>query len=196
VTEHIYDAAAMLRAACARHEIHLSVLVAETGLWASPEVHRRLTAENGTGTFFPNMRRYRAGQGEQRGGRVGEVRLDDNSYANHAIKRAVGIARERLVGFEACHIWPLSCYDERYHTAVANLVLLPRALAGLSDHDEEIRAALQFRAFELYGWYPSDASAPVRPTFYPTEWRAPEPFSSAVERALAGRRSVGGRVPG
>ncbi|HWQ55093.1 MAG TPA: hypothetical protein VN442_15505 [Bryobacteraceae bacterium] len=39
-----------------------------------------------------------------------------------------------------CHIWPNSCYDERYHTCVANLVLLPSALASLTDFDPQVRA--------------------------------------------------------
>lgn len=184
-----YDATAMLTEAAARHGIHLSVLVAETGLWANPAAHRRLVAENGTGTFFPHTRRCRAGRGERRGAVVEGVYLDDNSYANHTIKRAIGVPRERLVGFEACHIWPRTCYDARYHTTIANLVLLPRALAGLSDHDPEIRAALQYRAHELYdGWFPEGEARPVKPAFYPTCWREPFPFTDAVSRTLAKRK--------
>lgn len=183
------DAEALLRESTRRHGIHLSVLVADTGVWASPEVHRRLVAENGTGAFFPATRRYREGDGEKRGEVREGVRLDDNSYAKHAIKQAVGVGRHGAPGFEACHIWPRSCYDPRYHTAVANLVLLPRALAGLSDHDDEISAALRYRAYELYGWHPAEAAAPERPAFYPDAWRPPEPFAAAVERALRGRKA-------
>ena len=120
--------------------------------------------------------------GELRGKDIDGVRFDDNTYANVAIKRATGL-RKSAVGFEACHIWPLTCYDERYHTAPANLVLLPRALAGLSDHDPEIQKALQYRAFELYGWWPSDGPRPVNPEFYPTEWRDPQPDVRTVRNA-------------
>lgn len=115
-------------------------------------------------------------------------RLDDNSYANNALKRALGRPHGKLVGFEVCHIWPQSCYDARYHTVLANLVLLPRPLAGLTDHDPEIQAALQFRAFELYHWFPADVPAPQRPEYYPANWREPEPFTREVERSLAARR--------
>ena len=180
-------AADLLRDSAVRHGIRLSVLVAETGLWANPEVHRRLALDSPPGAFFPDRRRCRLGQGESVGQKIGQLTLDNNSYANVAIKRAIGIEPERLIGFEACHIWPRSCYDERYHTLIANLVLLPRALAGLTDHDPQIAAALQFRAFELYGWHPAEAAQPQRPPDYPDEWREPLPFSPSVARSLAKR---------
>src|SRR5437762_445526 len=137
-----YRGSAMLLEAMQRNQIHLSVLVAETGLWAHPDVHLRLLRESGCVARYPNVRRARLGQGEKRGQVVDGIRLDDNSYANLAIKRALGLGRNEAEGFEACHVWPRTCYDQRWHTALANLVLLPRALAGLSDHDQEIQAAL------------------------------------------------------
>ena len=151
----MFNGLEILREATERLGVHLSVLVAETSLWANPEVHKRLLAENGTAAYFPNVRRYRRGTGERKGQMLGVERLDDNSYANHAIKQAIGTRSEHIVNFEACHIWPQTCYDSRCHTAIANLVLLPRPLAGLSDHDPEIQAALQFRSHELYGWLPN-----------------------------------------
>lgn len=177
-----YVASEMLRAAASRHGVHLSELVAETALWVHPGVHAKLV-EAGSAAMFSNVRRARPGRGEKRGQIVNGVRLDDNSYANRAIKLALGMPRNALVGFEACHIWPLTCYDARYHTAVANLVLLPRALAGLSDHEAEIQLALQYRAFELYRWYPEGTGEPQRPAFYPATWLAPELSSTATTRS-------------
>ena len=184
----MYDGLTMVREAAIRHGIHLSILVAETSIWANPEVHRRLLHENGVGAYFANVRRYRAGAGERKGQILGPERLDDNSYANHAIKQAAGIGRASIRDFEACHIWPQSCYDSRCHTVIANLVLLPRPLAGLSDHDPEVQQALQFRAFEVFGWHPPDHRAPSRPGFYPSTWPEPMPFTDTVARALANRR--------
>jgi len=184
------DGLILYREAAARHKIHLSLLVAETSNWASPDVHLRLTQENGVGTYFPNVRRCRPKTGERKGQILGGERLDDNSYANHAIKQAAGIVRSSIRGFEACHIWPQSCYDSRCHTVIANLVLLPRPLAGLSDHDPEIRTALQFRAFELFNWCPPDQIPPTRPAFFPTTWSSPMPFTERVARALTNRRSM------
>lgn len=187
VDPQVIRAADLLRDSAVRHGIRLSVLIAETGLWANPEVHRRLALDTPPGAFFPDRRRCRLGQGESVGQKIGQLTLDSNSYANVAIKRAIGVEPEKLIGFEACHIWPLTCYDERYHTLIANLVLLPRALASLSDHDPQIAAVLQFRAFELYGWHPAVAPVPERPLDYPDDWREPMPFSQAVARTLAKR---------
>lgn len=168
-----YVASEMLIEAAKRHQIDLSVLVAETSLWAHPDVHTRLLRDTGCAAMFPKSRRKR-GRGETRGQIIDGIRLDDNTAANRAIKHALGLHRLAVVGFETCHIWPRTCYDPRFHTAIANLVLLPRSLAGLSDHDLEIQASLQYRAYELYSWYPEGASVPQRPSFYPSHWRAPE----------------------
>ena len=127
MTSTKYVASEMLLEAANRHQIHLSVLVAETGLWVHPDVHNRIVRETGCAAMFPKVRRARMGQGEKRGQILDGIRLDDNSYANVALKRALGLHRLQLEGFEACHIWPRTCYDERFHTVIANLVLLPRA---------------------------------------------------------------------
>ena len=58
---------------------------------------------------------------------------------------------------------------------MANIVLLPRALAGLSDHDSEVQRALQYRALELYSWWPEGLPEPTKPDFYPPVWRDPLP---------------------
>jgi hypothetical protein len=184
-------ASEVLLEAVERHNIHLSLLVADTGLWVNAEFHNRLVRDTGSAAMFPGVRRAR-GKDERRGQIVGGVRLDDNSYANLAIKRAAGLDKS-AVGFEACHIWPLTCHDERYHTAIANIVLLPRALAGLSDHDIEIQKALQYRALELYRWYPEEKPQPVKPKFYPSKWREPQPDIANVRtprRASACLRTV------
>jgi len=167
-------ASELLLDAVTRHNINFSLLVADTGLWANPEFHHRLVRDAGSAAMFPKVRRARIGRGEKRGQVVDGVRFDDNSWANLAIKRATGLGK-CAQGFGACHIWPLTCYDERYHTAIANIVLLPRALAGLSDHAIEIQTALQYRAFELYKWYPEEMTRPVKPEFYPSKWREPQP---------------------
>lgn len=184
-----YVASEMVREATRRHQIHLAVLVAETALWADPEVHRRLLRQTNSAAMYPQIRRMR--KGESRGEFINGVRLDDNTYANRAIKWALGLQQAEIEGFEACHIWPRTCYDERYHTAIANLVLIPRALAGLSDHDEEIQASLQYRAYELYQWYPEGFPTPQKPAFYPSQWRSPVVLkvSGSPQTSISLRRS-------
>ena len=185
---NLLDGLALFREATSKLGIHLSVLVAETAIWTHPDVYQYLFAQNGTGSYFPGTRRAKAGAVERPSQQLNGERLDSNNYANHAAKRAMGLGRGAK-GFEVCHIWPLSCYDARYHSCVANLVLLPRPLAGLTDHDEEIVAALQFRSYELYGWYPSDLPMPSRPSFYPTNWRPPQAFSPEIKIAIDRRRA-------
>ncbi|OGB29989.1 MAG: hypothetical protein A3F78_22725 [Burkholderiales bacterium RIFCSPLOWO2_12_FULL_61_40] len=196
ITRSKLVASELLLEAVKRHNIHLSLLVADTGLWVNPEFHNRLVRDTSSAAIYPDVRRAR-GQGEKRGQIVDGVRLDDNTYANGAMKRAAGLGKS-AEGFEVCHIWPRTCYDARYHTAVANIVLLPRALAGLSDHDIEIQTALQYRAFELYGWYPEGRKPPVKPEFYPSKWREPQPDTinartphtvSASSRSVSEKRS-------
>ena len=180
----------MLSEAANKHQIHLTILVAETALWAHPNVHRGIVQETGGVAMFPNVRRARTAQGEKRGQVIDGIRLDDNSYANVALKRALGLHRLQLEGFEVCHIWPRTCYDQRFHTAVANLVLLPRPLAALSDHDLDIQESLQYRAYELYAWHPERAAVPIKPKSFPTNWREPEPLPSGLTRRRSTPNSI------
>ncbi len=128
-----------------------------------------------TKAAHPHIRRARSG--EARGTLTSEgVRLDDNTYANKVLKDNASHLGD-FVGFAVCHIWPLTCYDVRYHTMPANLVLLPQELAGLTDHNRAVEQCLQYRAWELYGWYPDGQMQPEKPTNYPDNWREPVPRS-------------------
>ncbi|MBR5863947.1 MAG: hypothetical protein IKY76_05240 [Alistipes sp.] len=113
-----------------------------------------------------------------------DVILDNNSRANFAIKQAVieglqkyGIhARKRQIfeGFEACHIWPDSCYEAEYHTSVANLVLIPREIAGLTDHCDAVVELLKYEAWKRFGFKIGN-DEPQRPDNYKKlTWRNPE----------------------
>ncbi|MGI8840370.1 MAG: hypothetical protein ACR2F8_06275 [Caulobacteraceae bacterium] len=159
-------------------------LIARSAIWAHPNVVARLSARDRHATWFPAMRRKKAN--ELRGTVVQGVRLDDNTYANLAIKRAV-FGKRGPKGWHACHVWPGTCYDPRYHTSIANLLLLPAEIAGLSDHNVEVASVLQYRAFELFGWKPDESATPKRPERYPDAniWRSiPEP-TPAIERGVA-----------
>lgn len=95
------------------------------------------------------------------------VILDDNTYANKAIKYAicedlkkygisVSINDFSKNEFEACHIWDETCYNKKYHTSVANLVLLPRALASLTDHCDAVKKLLQYEAWKRFEFKPKE----------------------------------------
>lgn len=187
MAEPAYNGRRLLSAAAARHGVRFEVLIAETALWAHPKVHEALVQRTGSAAWFPAVRRGRFQNGEKRGQTHDGVRFDDNSAANLALKTALGIPAKDLVNFETCHLWPTTCYDQRYHTAIANLALLPRGLAGFSDHDPDVQAVLQYRAFELYDWHPDNVDPPTKPSCYPDQWRDPEPFGPRVAASLAKR---------
>lgn len=178
-----------VRAAAERLGLHLSALVAEVALWVPPEIQRRyVSTENPSGAVYPQVRRARQGSGERPGSVVDGIRLDRNTYANSAIREALGGRGKALAGYQACHVWPKTCYDARYHTALANLVLVPSPLVSLTDHDPDVIGALKFRAFELYGWHPAQEQPPVRPPDYPGGWREPSiPASEHRRRVPSGR---------
>lgn len=146
--------------------IDLPKLVAGCAFW-SP-----VNAEP-TKAVHPDIRRARSGE-EPRTVTSEAIRLDDNTFANKVLKNKVSHLG-KFEGFAVCHIWPKTCYDERYHTMPANLVLLPRELAGLTDHNRPVEQCLQYRAWELYNWYPDGQVQPKRPTNYPDNWREPKP---------------------
>jgi hypothetical protein len=176
--EKKFDGNKILEEALLNLKIDLTLLVAATGLWANPEVHKTLVREFGNGAWYPGKRRLKKGNGEERGGN-----LDDNTYANNAIKMALGIKGNEQ-NFSVCHIWEDSCNDEIDHTTIANLVVLPRPLQSITDFHPEVRAALKYRAYELYEWYPKKKSAPKKPNFYPSNWREPLPFTEKIEKSI------------
>lgn len=121
------------------------------------------------------------------------IKADDNTYANIYIKKAVAESFNRKFGglpqskwslfngtYEACHIWGASgaCYthDRRYYASIANLVLLPRSLAGLTDHNQDVISLLQYEAWRRFNKFkPDPERAPKRPSFYSRiKWRFPK----------------------
>ena len=145
---------------------------------------------NAFGSWF-NCKYRRAKNGEQRREETTNgIILDDNTMANQAIKKAVlkglekyGIHKTNIKifkGFEACHIWEKTCYDERYHTSVANLVLIPREIAGLTDHCDAVKELLKYESFKRFGFLPNvdnngviiQMQQPVQPNIYNSlTWR-------------------------
>ena len=134
-------------------------LVAETSIWVNP-------AKVSKDPVYPNIRRGRA---KDKGKIEDGVRIDDNTYANKALKTAISKDID-IANYTVCHIWPGTAYDQRYHTQLANLVLIPRVIAGLSDFCKKVVEMLKYRAYELYGWFPEEETAPEKPEYYPEKW--------------------------
>lgn len=142
-------------------EPYLIDLIAATSIWVDPK-NISLTP------IYPNIRRGR--KKEHRGQVLYGIKIDDNTYANRAIKSAIA-PDIKFNNFTVCHIWPQTTYNERYHTLLSNLVLIPSILASLSDYYTAVTNILQYRAYELYGWHPEGTEIPKRPTYYPKYWR-------------------------
>lgn len=158
----IFDGNQITCEATDKLEIDLIALVAETSIWVA-------NTEGISNPVYPNVRR---GTKKLTRGQLDENhnKIDDNSYANLAIKKHLK-AHGIFKNFAVCHIWPKTCYDPRYHTALCNLILLPRALAGLTDHNEDVIQCVQYRAWELYQWHPENTPKPSKPNKYPSNWK-------------------------
>jgi len=182
------DGLQLLEMAERETSMDLAALVAAASVWANPKVHEMLKANGGVGPWYPATRRY--GKGAERKGDVLEgIRLDDNTYANYALKNALPLGARAYRNYSVCHIWPESCYDDRCYTCIANLILTPSLLMSMTDCHPAIQNALKYRAWELYSWYPPEAAPPYIPAHYPGRWRTPEPFTAEIADRLSGRRS-------
>ena len=135
-------------------------IIAATAIWVSPD-------KISMNPVYPDTKRGRA---KEKGNVVDGIRIDDNTYANVAIKKAISSSID-FKNYMVCHIWPGTTYDERYHTLLANLVLIPRILANLSDYFNAVIDVLKYRSYELYGWHPDGTEVPQRPSYYPKVWR-------------------------
>jgi len=92
------------------------------------------------------------------------IGLDDNKAPTDVFMWCNGFRkRPRDVHFN--HIYAASDDAEAY-TCLANLCVTPSFLSKLTDTDLGVRAILQFRAFELFGWYPRGHLEPREPNGY------------------------------
>lgn len=83
---------------------------------------------------------------------------DDNTNANKYTKDAIKekykqfglIGTGKFSDYVACHIWdnPNDCH---YYASIANLVLVPHAIYGLTDHCDEVKAVLRLQAKKRFG---------------------------------------------
>lgn len=170
-------------------------LVAQSAVFCSKEIFKKVKdGDEGSGEnqkqggnefgawYHYTVKRAKDGKKEEY---ESGVRFDNNTYANTAIKTAVlkglkhyGIytgSKRLFHGYEACHIWPETCYDARYHTSVGNIVLLPREVAGLTDHCQAVEELLKYEAWERFRFKPAGEEIPAKPKFYnDIVWKNPE----------------------
>lgn len=159
----------------------LPLLIARTALWADYEqdhlpviqANEQTEKYKGSPAKYPYVKRKAVNENRGWNDDTKTLYLDDNSYPNTQMKNALFKRFKRIPqGYETCHIWEGTCYKTKYHTCFANLVLLPRAIASLSDHNDTVKAILKYRAYQLFKFVPDGEKIPVKPQLYPKdeEW--------------------------
>jgi len=174
-----HDGIENLRSALRELDWSFNELIAKTAIWINPECYKFHVSVFGNGVYYQNTRRLK--KGERRGEIISGIRMDDNTYPNTAIKQVMG-GRALLENYTTCHIYKNSCYDPKYHTELANLVLLPSPIASLSDFFDESIQALKYRSYELFGFY--IGSVPAKPKAYPKNWRDDIQFNEEIKKKI------------
>lgn len=141
----------------------LTQLVAKSAVWAPKEVVAKLFQEedNSTASWYINVRRRLSTERKRAEKFIDGTLLDNNNYANYAIKKAMGITTKN---YTVCHIYPNSVYDCRYFTSIPNLVLLPSPIASLSDHHADTIGFLKYYSYMEYGFYINEV--PIKPEIW------------------------------
>ena len=142
---------------------YLCRLVARTAVWAPMSAVAKQRPEK-----FRHVRRKP--KDPPKGKTVDGITYDDNTIPNRRMKAAMKRYFGILIApqeYEVCHIWEETCYDKLYHTDLRNLVLIPRALASLSDHDPAVSSMLKYHAYTIFdGWLPEGVDCPNKPDGY------------------------------
>ena len=106
--------------------------------------------------------------------------VDDNTLANQYFKKAIlescknGFITSsmwtKFKDYEVCHIWDKPG-DRRYYASICNLVLIPRALAQLTDHNDAVKSLLRNKVHDLFDFIPEGETLPQKPHNYKYQWR-------------------------
>jgi len=158
--------------------LQLAKILAANSWLPNPEVVKALPD-----AIFPTIRDQR-----RRGTREGDMLLDDNTSPRWALFWAHGDSRvAHQKGWTTAHVWAAP-KDREAYTCLANLALLPEALASLSDKTGPAVPYLQFHAWNTYGWKPANETTPAKPdAFDDIEWQymsASEDPRDALNAAL------------
>jgi hypothetical protein len=124
------------------------------------------------------------------------VLLDDNTTPTDAFLWAAGLIKGPDVQFN--HVWT-AAQDVRAYTALWNVCATPAFLAKTTDgrNHPGVVAALQYRAFDLYGFHPVGTAVPTRPEAYESlVWAPHPPQISDLQAALRARLHARPKSPG
>lgn len=142
-----------------RRKTSVFEMIAESAIFASPEIVNQLKARNKHACWFDNPYyiRMQISNGQKTTDCKGRPCVGNtNTKAQFALKSAVydscaDVAiSKNFVKYMTCHIVPDSTDDIDYFTSIPNLCLIPDALAGLSDHYQDVIDILNYHAITLY----------------------------------------------
>jgi hypothetical protein len=115
---------------------------------------------------FPTVRKNsKRATGEYKNGKF--LMYDDNTTPRWALVWShvtCGEPRE-LLGWRIAHVWE-KCDEVECYTRLENLLLVPAAYSGLTDHDGPLAPYLRYHAYTHYGWRPGDEQDPKEPAEY------------------------------
>ena len=164
-------------------------LIAKNALFCTIDVAKEVRKKSNTYSWYNNKYRRISSKDKTDGKKIREsdedgVILDNNTMANLAIKTAIKKSlsvKGKFSDYMVCHIWDSTCYDARYHTSVFNLVLVPTAIAGLTDYNQAVKEMLQYESAHRFGVYPKGKTCPEKPTFFDkiTIWRQQDEHDKA-----------------
>lgn len=178
------------------YPIALARMVASTSWLPDPEVVTQFPKE-----VFPSARANKGlkrGTSDTRDGK--ELLLDDNCTPMWAFMWChgyPGISRQ-VPDYSLAHVYPSKDYPQSF-THLANLLLVPKYFAGLTDNDGPLLPYLKYHSYVKYGWIPTDNNgglpSVVKPPGYDSiQWRylksetnTPEEF---IESQLNNSKSV------
>jgi hypothetical protein len=98
-------------------------------------------------------------------GKIGNQKImyDDNTTPRWALLWSHGISNTgHPKGWTIAHVWSVS-KDPSAYTNLANLLLIPEYLSGLSDKKGPLVEYLQYHAWHKYKWTPKGISKPKKP---------------------------------
>ena len=167
-------------------------MIAETAIFVKPEIIEDIIS--GKGKYqnkqndyasADNCEHQRAKSGQKVGSKVPgkepgkDITLDDNTTPNRLLKTAIIQGMEQSSGnwkqfrnYVTCHIWG-EPYDNRAFCSLVNLVLIPKAIYGLSDNHELVQKMLQQKSWDLYNHLQNEDEGLKFPFDYITNLSAP-----------------------
>lgn len=139
-------------------------LLARVSLWVDPVVYRNRKIR----VVYPKTRRKKSR--EKRKEWVDGAKLWTNEPPQKAFFTAIGSKSSRYKNCNLCHLYEKSVYLPKHYTNLANITVVPKSLASLTECFP-VQEVLKWHSYKLFGYKGPEGKAPVKPSYYPADWR-------------------------